>query len=340
MSGCGEPLAGKLETGVFFPGHFILGLIYQGRQIPFYAAQVYQVVGVCVSGLICYVLAKELKLGRLGALVSGVLWVSSFQLTYHIIYTSFTDVMLFLPLLVLLCQRALHQPSPWALAGAGLAVGVSLLAGNPQWTMMHLMALGILYLFWQHNKLWHTRRIGPLLGLLSPLPYLVLCGLLIAAVQLIPAWELTGFSPRQDTTLEFVSLSSFSLTGALQELLRDNPFGRGGLFLLLAGMAPLLVRSSTAWGLLLIAAGAVDLAQGEGSALFRFLFHNLPGFGLFRFPGRILHLAVFALALLAGMTVQGLWQARSQDRRWPAFGLGLCFAVCLWFCSVITGNSC
>src|SRR6185369_6172637 len=147
---------------------------------------------------------RELGSGGLGAVVAGGLWAASRDLTYHLVYIDYTDVLMCLPVLFLLTHRAVAQRSPWALGGAAVALGVSLLAGNPQWTMMHVYALVALYAVWRAPALLSAPpRRWP--WLLAPLGLIVSAGTLVAAIQLIPSWELYRLSPRLGTGLSFAS---------------------------------------------------------------------------------------------------------------------------------------
>src|SRR5262249_40526483 len=185
--------------------------------VSLFAAQVYQVFSLCLSGIGVYLLLREFGTGPLGALVAAGAWVASRDLTYHLVYVDYIDVLVCFPILLLLTYRAVARGSPWALAGAALTLGVSLLAGNPQWTLMHVYALGMLYVFWQAPALVSTPpRRWP--GLLTPFGLIVLAGVLVAAIQLIPSWELYRLSPRVETGPTFAATDPLSLAVAWRRL--------------------------------------------------------------------------------------------------------------------------
>jgi len=97
-----------LENGVFFPGHLLLGWLASGPSVSVFAAQVYQVLSLSLSGIGLYLLLRELGAGGLGAVVAGGLWAASRDLTYHLLYIDYTDVLMCLPVLLLLTTG----PSP------------------------------------------------------------------------------------------------------------------------------------------------------------------------------------------------------------------------------------
>jgi hypothetical protein len=320
LAGCGVPFVAILENGVFFPGHLLLGWLTPGPTVSFFAAQVYQVLSLSLSGIGVYVLLRELGTGPLGALVAAGAWAASRDLTYHLVYVDYIDVLVCFPILLWLTYRAVVRGSPWALGGAALTLGASLLAGNPQWTVMHVYALGVLYLGWQAPALVSAPpRRWP--GLLAPLGLIVLAGALVAAIQLIPSWELYRVSPRMGTGLAFASADSSPLAFAWRRLRTDSPFGRGGGLFLLAGLGLLAGRRATAWAMAVIGLLAFGLVQGQHALVYRLGYHLLPGLGLFRFPGRFFHLTVFALAVLAGLGADDVWRRADRPRPFAIAGV-------------------
>jgi hypothetical protein len=95
------PFVAILENGVFFPGHLLLGLLVPGPSVSFFAAQVYQVLSLSLTGIGVYLLLRELGTGGLGAAVAGGLWAASRDLTYNLVYINYTDVLMCLPALLL-----------------------------------------------------------------------------------------------------------------------------------------------------------------------------------------------------------------------------------------------
>jgi hypothetical protein len=324
LVGCGVPFVAALETGVFFPGHFLLGMVTAG-QPSFFAAQVYQVMGVAVSGFGAYLLARELGAGWLGAVVAGGLWAASRDVAAHVIYVNFIDVLTCLPLLLLLGHRALYWRSPGALVGAALVLGVSLAAGDAQWTLMHVYALALLAVFWAAPTVARRGRwIWPLLAV----AVIVAGGALLAMPTLLPAWEFLQLTSRSDY---IAPRDATAVTAAWRFLVDDNPFGRGALFLLLAASAVVLRRERTILALGTLAVVALLLVVGDGGPLYPLAVKYLPGIGMFRIAGRFLHVAVFALALLAGLGLDRLWRREARVGWSGLIATALLVAVTAWW---------
>lgn len=323
LVGCGVPFVAALETGVFFPGHLLLGLATAG-QPSFFAAQVYQVLNVGLSGVGAYLLARELGAGWFGAVVAGGLWAASRDIASHVVFIDFIDVLTCLPLLLLLGHRALYRRSPTALAGAALVLGASLAAGHPQWTLMHVYTLVFLAAFWVAPSVASRRRwVWPLLAV----TVIIACGTLLAMPTLLPAWEFFQLTSRR----EYVAPSdATALTAAWRHLVNDNPFGRGGLFLVLAASALVLRRERTTLALGALGVLAFLLVLGDAGPVYPLAVKYLPGIGMFRFAGRFLHVAIFALALLAGLGLDRLWRREARVERSGLIALVLLAVTAAW----------
>src|SRR5262249_31540031 len=164
----------------------------------------------------------------------------------------------------------------------------------------------------------------------------------LVAVQLLPTWEAAGQSAR---TVGLQSTGAFQVGFYTLFGLVGPSFGNDpprtweqralfGLFWLAAALAaPALDRGQTRWrfGVFL---GLLAFSLG-GAALIDWL----PGFRMFRIPTRMLLIAVFPLAILAGTTTDVLirsnWAAEQRKLLTRPFLLVVLFAavpgfVCLW----------
>jgi len=302
LVGSGIPFVATLETGAFFPEHLLLGLVTAG-QPSFLAAQAYQVLNVGLSGVGAYLLARELGAGWLGGLVAGVVWAATGDIAGYLIYVDRIDALVCLPFLLLLGHRALRRRSPAALAGAALVSGASLLSGHLQWALMHAYTLILLSVFWIAPSVRFSPRrwIWPLVAV----AVVIGCGTLLAMPALLPAWEFFPLTSRHDY---FAPNEATALAAGWDHLIRGNPFGRGGLVLMLAASAVALRRDRTAWGLATLAGLAFLLSLGDTGVLYPLAVRFLPGIGRFRFAVRFFHLAPFAVALLAGLALDRLWR--------------------------------
>ncbi len=185
------------------------------------------------------------------------------------------------------------------------------------------------------------KPLGPLLA--------VAPAALLAAAQLLPTLELNGLGLRTGG-LPFRQAVSFSLRPRLLAQTFLPPFGGGlaeafgsegyaefvgytGIIaLVLAGLAVVgyLRRLRAGWALpaahtasdsgpllalLVLAAAGVLLALGAYNPLYYLLWRFVPGFDLFRGPARWLALFALAVAVLAGIGLDGLKQGHPEGLR-------------------------
>jgi hypothetical protein len=320
LVGSGVPFVAALETGAFFPEHLLLGLVTGGRP-SFLAGQTYQVFNIGLSGVGAYLLARELGAGWLGGLVAGVLWAVTGDLADYLVYVDRIDALTCLPFLLLLGHRALRRRSPVALVGTALVLAADLMSGHLQWALMHTYALILLSVFW----------VAPSVGLsprrwtwpLVALGLVIVCGTLVAMPTLLPAWEFFPLTSRHDY---FSPQEATALAAGWNHLVGGNPFGRGGLFLMLAASAVALRRDRTVWGLATLAVLAFLLALGDTGLLYPLAVRVVPGIGRFRFAVRFFHLAALGAALLAGLALDRLWR---RDARVASSGRAMLGVVTL-----------
>jgi hypothetical protein len=196
---------------------------------------------------------------------------------------------------------------------AGLVVGLQFTAGHTQSSYITLFALGIYAIFpslcnrWKRKGLWAETGRGLLIYLL-----IVIIGLALAAVQLLPTWELSRLSVRGGG-LSYREAASFSLKPRLLLLSLLPTFGGEEVFseyvaylgivaLALALVGALFQRRNPARPFLVfLTALGLFLGLGAYNPFYFVLYKLVPGFDLFRAPARWLYLYTFGGAMLAGL---------------------------------------
>jgi hypothetical protein len=196
--------------------------------------------------------------------------------------------------------------------------------------MIFVLGVNAFYrVFYNKSEFNGARSIFSAIAILS---VCLLIGGLLAAVQLLPTWELAGESTRgAPLTFEHAARSGqFSLRDGVS-LFIPNYFGAltqpywGGLdssqTLLYGGVAPLMLS------VLAIVVGrrvphilycggmalfSLLLALGENGPLFQLFFIAVPGFNYFRSPAHTVFIYCFFMALLAGYGLKFLWSGTSK----------------------------
>jgi hypothetical protein len=246
-----------------------------------------------------------------------------------------------------------------ALVGLVVVIALVLLAGHTQTAFISLVGLAVYGLgpvLWQNlTQVWRYFQGRKSLAQLKAFPWrglrktsarlVVLAvaatlGALLAAVQLVPTWELTHLSVRAEG-LPFKERISFSLTPlyltrALLPIYVDPVLpehiehvvyvGIAGLALASVALrimhhasrdvqspiSNLQFRNSSVLALTLL---GLFLSLGAYNPVYWLLARFVPGFAHFRVPGRWLALCALGLAALVGWGAETLWHCRARLSR-------------------------
>ncbi len=223
-----------------------------------------------------------------------------------------------------------------------LFIAIQLFGGHPQFAFMSVLLLCLYALVnWKRSeeetltqRVWRklggktTGIVGWVLDYFDPLRVVIvvlaaLLGALVAAVQLLPTYELSTVSNRAAGLLpQFFHAFSLRLPHYLMlayPFLLGNPFPRvsvevigyvGMIPLVFALATPFLRRDRRVAFFVLIALVALFLGLGDQNIFYRGLRH-LPLFNYFRVPSRFFFWYTFAAASLAAITFD-VWLARAR----------------------------
>ncbi len=367
LAGNGVPLLANYQTAVFYPPNWLYLIIPTE-----YALGIVGVLHLVWAGLGMMAYLRRLGVDRLGQGVAALSFALSGYLVARFGFLSITSAVAWLPWLLwavdgVVEQRDRPAPSPsssfWRpvrafvlLAGV---VAMQLLAGHAQTTFYSLAMAGayalirsVLVFSTLPGRAW--RAIHALTLALGG----VALGIALAAVQLVPTFELMQISQRS-AGLDSQSALSYSfwpwhfLTLALPNFFGSPSSGDywgygaywedavyvGLLTLVLAGRAlgvwwrgrrqgtlTLAQRSVPFWVISLLP--VTVLALGWNTPIFPWLFDHVPTFDLFNGPARWMILAVFALSVLGGIGAHD-WQTNPCQLVWARLavvagvGLGL-----------------
>jgi hypothetical protein len=354
----GQPALADPQTGVFYPPNLlpnlVLALLGLEFTFEFLQAQVVFHFGLASVFTFLFVrrLARKAYAKPLATRAAGT--VAALTFTYAGYLTSFPvqqitilETSVWLPLVLLLLDRALEHGS-WkdAMLAAG-ALACAFLAGHPQ-TALYLVYATLAYagvVIWSGGISLRAsesipslqQRLGMLLG------SLVVAGAL-SAVQLLPSLGFIAASTRAG--LGFAEVAhGFSLP-ELTHLLYPGYFGGspqyvGILPMVLAAAGLVVARPRRQVGLWAgVAVVTLLLALGGNTFLYSAAHLLAPGFSLVRNQERIVCLFSFAASVLAGLGTAGLVSPLPPKARRPyqvllrwlrgAF-LGLLGLTALWY---------
>ena len=182
----GTTLVGNMQSALFFPLSWLLVLLPFG-----YGWGVLAVAKVLVAGLGTYALSRALNAGRGGALVAGTIYMLSGPLMLWLQYPLGSVFALF-PWLLLATTRLSRDVTPGSIAGVGVAVALTVLAGHPESALIAVSAVAaylIALIAFDRRPPPRTRRsLRVAAGWIAG----GLLGAAIAAVALIPFIEALG----------------------------------------------------------------------------------------------------------------------------------------------------
>jgi hypothetical protein len=331
----GMPFAADIQSGLFYPPNLALFLLWP--EITYRTLEHLAIFHFFLAGVFMYFCLRGLSengqesLSRPSALAGAVAFMFSDLFVVHFGNLNMIAVAAWLPLVFLLFHRALAGRRISLAAAAGVVLAVSSLAGHIQITMFILLALA-LYALWRVGLA--RRESGRWLTCSFPLAHLALAfivGVGLAALALLPAYEMAAHTPR--AALSYEEAARYSLNPAqLVGLLVPGYFGRdpaaywgpwdrvetgyiGLLPLLLAAVALLLRRDKLTRFFALLALLALLLALGGYGFLHGWLYVLVPGFGQLRAPARFAFLFDFALAYLAAGGLEALLAGPGAEGR-------------------------
>ena len=323
---CGTPFVANSQSAVFYP----LNLL-------FYVLPVWRAFGVSVllhlflTGCFAYLyLRGGLKLGRAASLLGAVSWQMCHWQVAWLELPTFLCVSAWLPLALLLVDRAANRPTLNRAVPLGLCLGLMLLAGHLQ-IALYCFGLILAYALFRILPLMKRQwtRFLPCTALALALAF----GL--AAPQLLPAVELARVSHRAGgaatwpayigyvrLALPPVHLVTLFAPGFYGNPTRGTYWGvqlnggpgaymenacYGGVLTFLLALAAVVGQWRTQAATRFWAcAAAVSLLLALGTPLNAPLFFGIPGFAQTGSPGRILVLWSFGVATLAAIGTEAL----------------------------------
>ena len=334
---CGTPFVANSQSAVFYPLNLLFCLLPVAQ-----AFGVSVLLHLFLTGGFAYRFLRSpaLGLGRAASLLGAVAWQMCHWQIAWLALPTFLCVSAWLPLALLLVDRAALRPSATRAVPLGLCLGLMLLAGHLQ---IALYCFGLITAYAVFRILPRVKPQWPALLGCAALALLFAFGL--AAPQLLPAFELARYSHRAGgpptwaayqgyvrLAVPPVNLVTLFLPGFFGSPTRGTYWGiptnggpgaymenacYGGALTLLLALTGLGAawRGSATTRFFAISA-VLSLLLALGTPLNALPFFGLPGFAQTGSPGRILVLWSFCLSVLAAVgaqaVLQGRWRALSQ----------------------------
>jgi hypothetical protein len=356
----GAPFAADIQSSLFYPVnlvYFVLTPEVTYRGVMLLAAFHFWLAGAGMYLFLRYLLHSD---SIIPPLFGALAFMFSGYFIVHFGNLNLIAQVAWLPFIFLFYHRSLSEGRPGLAVWAGVFLAIAATAGHVQPLLIIIVGLvaDLAYHLGSALGEWRAERVrlsgvkGLLRAWYRPLASFVvtlLVGLGLAALALLPAYEMTAYTLRAD--YNYAQASAYSLAPAqLVGLLVPGFFGRdpaahwgawdrvevgyvGVLTLLLALFAVLAkigVKGSTrqrgsdapegapsssegAFRFAFLAVIGLLLAMGGYTILHGWLFGFVPGFGSMRAPARFVFLMSFALAALAALGLDALMRGPEEE---------------------------
>jgi hypothetical protein len=331
----GAPFLANSQVGTFYPLNWPLWFSLPAYQ----SIHLTIVLHLCLATFSAYLWARaSLQIGRIGAWAVGTAFALGGYLGAQVEHVNQLQGLAWLPLMLWLwdvLQSLGSKKRGVTFAGLALVIALVLLAGHTQTAFISLVGLAVYGLGPTLWRALRNRQWRPVVQQTALMAMAAALGIMLAAVQLIPTWELTRLSVRAGG-LPFNERVSFSLTPyyltrallpgyadpTLPEHIEHVAYiGIAGLALAAMGLYAITRRQptnqlanqpTTNLPIYLLSSIGLFLSLGAYNPLYWLLARFVPGFAHFRVPGRWLALYVLGMAALVGWGVEALWHRRGH----------------------------
>ena len=341
----GSPFWADVQAAVFYPPSLLTLLLSAPWGFSAFALELEAIAHFWLAAALMYLFIRQLTASRAAAVIAALTFTFSGYLTgYPSQQLAVLEADVWLPLLLFFLYRAheqtttanrrpltanplrfaslFHPPSSiFYLLLAGLAWGMTLLAGHPQSAFI-VGCLSLIYFLYLRFTIYDLRftYYASRLTLhasrfILHASLFLLTGLGLAAIQFIPAVEYTLLSVRAEGTYDKMA-GGFPLVDVIQFLLPGQVSHYSPLYVGVVGLILALWvvfaapnRHTTFWAI--IAFVALLISFGGNTFLYTPLYLTVPGFSIFRGQERWAFAVAFSLSVLAGYGFKAL----TGDRR-------------------------
>jgi hypothetical protein len=330
----GMPGLATLQAGYLYPAHLVYLILPTATGMGVMAF-----AHTLLAGCGMLMLSRALGFGWLAGIAAG-LFFGVVTVLPLFIYPATLESAAWLPFGILAIERLRSQPAPRWLLLLGMAVGMPVLAGSAQ----AAAALFYCYALWMLAGLVRI-LIGAQPSAKPAARYFFQCatgvvgGILVAAPQLLPTAELSGFTERTASMLSYAEIIPHGRPYADTEALRSLLFTAPGEFfeirhyvgvvaLIISMLGLIRLRWQALPLLVLIVFGLISLSA---PLWFLDVRSMLPALGWFRFPEREFLVAKFAVALLIAGGISELSRPSVRGRA-AALAAIVTLPAAAWLC--------
>lgn len=329
----GMPYIDAFHGDIFYPLSFLK-----------YFGSIFRMLGwvqfwhIFLAGVFMYLAARQFKLSKIAALLAAICYMFAPYLISFVSpgHDGKIFVTTLFPLTMFFLDRGFERRSFFDFSMLGLVIGVIILSPHPQMSYFTLWALALYMLFRLVFLYREKHKITLLVRPAALTAYAVVIGLLISAIQFYPGYTYTQeFSPRADTKRGWEWATSWSLheeeaasllipefVGVMTQeaetfywgknAFKDNSEAVGAVTFFLALLGAFFARRREGYFFAGLGLFALLYALADTTPIFRLFYYLIPMVKSLRAPSMIMFLFSFSAAMLAGMGIQRLRDARHR----------------------------
>ena len=215
----GMPLLASIQPGALYPPTWLFAVFSPQTAMNLLVLTTYH---LALFGT--YLFARRVGASRIGAVIAAVTFSLGGYMVAHLGHTNRINAAAWLPWILLAIEQ-LHQQTRWRWVALGAVfIALQQFAGDPQMTAYSAMLAGAYAIF---TLVWRTQSANRKRFVLL-LWAMVLCGGLLAMIQILPARELQRLGDRAVIDYHYFSQFSFP-PGQIFELFFPYYFGGAAL---------------------------------------------------------------------------------------------------------------
>ena len=312
---CGQPFFATTGTALLYPLNAFF-LVFP----PQLALRLLLFCNLFIGGAGVYALARELHASRPAAIGGGLAFVlgpSAYNLTTW--EPTISIPYMWMPWAMWCCERLLKGPTLRDALLLGSVLGISLVAGHPQFVFFSCQLIALRVAWGALNSI--ERRHPPRVVAAVALAFAVM--VLLAALQLLPGLEVAAESVRSSPLApeETSPKGQQTLSAIASGIFRHNSLSPFVAVPAVIAAAALTARDRRRRALfyLLCAVLFLILSLGTATPIGR-LYAAIPFLQVFRMPMRFLYLTGFCVSVLTAIAID-VWSRRAGALRrsvlWP-----------------------
>lgn len=333
----GTPFAADGQSAVFYPFNWLFAWLPLAMAFGWIAA-----LHTFLTGLFFVMYGRRMGWGWAASLTGATAWMLCGVMVVWQMWQVVDDSLCWLPLALFFWEGWRRSGKRPEVAGAGIALGMSALAGHLQFTCYVYMAVLAYGVFRSVQKTDTAPTDGNPAQSLWALAVAFAIGIGISSVQLLATADFLGHTNRAQLPLatllgtamppaQLLMLAAPDILGGQRDWTRHPFIGQYGQpfyyeFTSFCGAAALaFALYGVRWRpsddpargrtLFWLGLGIFALLMGCGSPLYAIFYYGVPLFKSFHGPARILVLLDFAVAILAAEGVQRLSAVPPLERR-------------------------